>query len=260
MNLLGYSLPLSPSGQSSLVSSPPWYFGGDVLEIAFLANKEILQQFIPSPLKLCEDGIAAVSIVDMTSISEKEFAYDRPELTQYRECLLKILCEFEGRRGWFVPTTWVNTDFSLLRGFIQGFGKQLGQIHITKFHKMNTLIGERVIGSKIKGICEVFNSIHISLGLSISKETTDDYFKGISMFVMRHYPDIENSSQTIVQELSELQVKDYRKSEILVGEGEINIMSLNRSEWANIQPLKVISARCFSEGFKLIGGKILHKY
>ncbi len=66
-----------------------------------------------------------------------------------------LACSFNGKPGYFVPYIWVDNDFTLIRGFIQGFPKKLGRIYVTRLHEMNPKIGGKKIGAKVKGICEV---------------------------------------------------------------------------------------------------------
>src|SRR5947207_9328294 len=58
--LAGYTLPLSPTGGSSLVPAPPWHFSGDVLVIEYRADPAAIRAFLPPGLEARElDGLAA---------------------------------------------------------------------------------------------------------------------------------------------------------------------------------------------------------
>ncbi|HDR8040748.1 TPA: acetoacetate decarboxylase family protein [Bacillus cereus] len=262
MNMQGFTLPLSPNGTSTLIEAPPWGFGGDSLEVSFEVDLQMFCRFLPEPFELSsQPGLISVTFVDMTSLGNPELAYANPERTQYRECLIKMHCKFKDQEGWFVPLSWVDKDFSLLRGFIQGFGKKLGNIHLTKFHDLNPLIGSKEAGKKMKAICESFNGLHIEAGITLEQEVTEDIYAGNSMFVIRHYPDIEDPTQLLVHEVSELVVRNVRKESIWKGNGEISIYGNKTDEYLQLlQPKKVVQARIFSEGFELLGGKVLHRY
>lgn len=262
----GYSLPLSPGGKASLVTRPPWFFGGDAVELAYLADARLVQSFLPWPFQPSAHlGLISITMVDMTSLSCYEEAFDNPERTQYRECLIKIHCQIGDKTGWYVPMTWVDKDFSLLRGFIQGFGKRLGSIHMTKFHDLNPLIGGKRPGAKIRAICESFNGIHIDVGLELNEQTSSDVFVGLSpegtsMFVTRHFPDIENPANLTVHEVSELVVTGARKDDIWLGSGELRLYGNASEDVLSLQPLRVLGARCFREGFELRGGRVIYRY
>ena len=260
-NLTGFSLPFAPHGLSSLVDSPPWFFGGDGYEVFFRCDPEKIKAFIPYPLTVSDRvGLVCVTIVDMTSVDGGNLAFDYPERAQYRECLFKIHCEFEGKPGWFVPATWVDKDFSLLRGFIQGFGKKLSQIHITKLHHMNPMIGGRQQGARIKAICESFARVRIELELELQRPNEKDLFAGNSMFVMRHFPDTANAGKALVHDISELVVHNAKKTDFWDCSGDIRISGDPREEVTSLIPETIVAARCFSEGFELHGGRVLYDY
>ena len=54
--LKGYTLPLTPKGRSSVIDSPPWHYGGDILAIRFSMDEKRAQAFIPPPLLLDADA------------------------------------------------------------------------------------------------------------------------------------------------------------------------------------------------------------
>jgi len=264
--LKGYTLPLSPGGSSSLVPAPPWFFGGDAIEVAFNVDIDQFRRFLPHPFSLSDNpGLACVTIIDMTSVSNADTAFAHPEQSQYRECLIKLHCTLDDKPGWYVPITWVDTDFALVRGFIQGFGKKLGKIQITNLHDLNPMIGGKRPGARMKAICEVFNGIHIELALQLDTATDDDAFagttpSGTSMYVTRHFPDIENPEHPVIHEVSELVVRGGRKADIWKGTGSVIIQRGEGEEINDLQPREIVGARCFREGFELVGGRILYRY
>lgn len=261
-NLSGYSLPLLPNGKSALVEAPPWFFGGDGIEVIFRTNLDDFKSFLPEPLEISElAGYVSVTIVDMTSVSSAEMAFTNPERSQYRECLIKLHCSYKGKPGWYVPITWVDKDFSLLRGFIQGFGKKIGRIDITKLHDLNPLLGKPHEGSKIKAVCESFNHIHVELMLELTERSESDPFEGNSMYVTRHYPNISNPLEPSIYELSELVIDNSIRTDIWNANGKIILSSVEEDdEIMKLQPVEIIAARTYKEGFVLHGGRILHSY
>ncbi len=53
---------------------------------------------------------------------------------QYAECFAVVRCSFEGRVYSRCVYIWVDTDFALVRGLVQGYPKKLGSIHQTRPH------------------------------------------------------------------------------------------------------------------------------
>ncbi|HET6333210.1 MAG TPA: acetoacetate decarboxylase family protein [Polyangiales bacterium] len=258
--LKGYTLPLSEDGESSLVQAPPWYFGGHVVEIAFRVEPAVFRRLLPEPLAPSPHGyLAAVSIVDMTSVADAETAYLRPERSQFHECLIKMYCTFEGVAGWYVPATWVDKDFSLMRGFLMGFGKKLAQISVTRLHPLNRAIGGVQAGAKISAICEAFGQARIAARFCYERRESEDMYAGAGMYLMRHYPTPDGSG-VAVRELVAIEARDAVKDAIWSGRGEVEIEQSRFDAVTRLQPLEVISARVFDEGFTLLGTKVIHRY
>jgi len=81
---LPFTLPITPLGTSGLVDSPPWYFGGEGIEVTFETDTDSLAQFLPEPLRLVKDRPwVNITMVDMLAVSNECMAYERPERTQY---------------------------------------------------------------------------------------------------------------------------------------------------------------------------------
>lgn len=259
--LKGFSLPLSPNGDMSLVSSPPWYFGGELMEVVYRTDSEKLASFVPSPFKLIPGRpFMSIAIVDMISLNNTKEAFTNPERTQYKECLIKIYCLINNQPVWYVPTSWVTTDFSLMRGFLMGFGKKLGIIATTKLHELNPALGNKRAGSKLKGICEAFNGIHIQLELSLTKQVDKLEFTGMDMCVCRHFPDVENPKQPLVHDVSKLSVSDYKRGDIWLALGDVKITNNPNEPISALQPKEIITARTYREGFTLEGVKSIFRY
>lgn len=258
--LKGYTLPLSEDGGSSLVESPPWYFGGHVVEIAFRTEPALFRQLLPEPLTPGPHGcIAAVSVVDMTSVGGPETAFERPDRSQFHECLLKMHCAFEGAPGWYVPATWVDKDFSLMRGFLMGFGKKLARICMTRLHPLNAMIGGARPGARISAVCEAFGQTRIAARFRYDRPQTEDIFAGTGMYLMRHYPAADGRGP-IVRELVAVEAQDAVKQDIWRGHGEVEIEVSRFDAATRLQPLEIFSARVFDEGFTLLGTRVIHRY
>ncbi|MFH8991314.1 acetoacetate decarboxylase family protein [Streptomyces sp. NPDC017940] len=129
----GYTLPLSPDGRSSLVPSPPWHFSGDVLYVAFRTDPEVVRAFLPPALRQGEiDGTAAAVFGDWQSCCDDGAELEDPVRAQFREFSLFVACTWRGRPAVRCPLAWVDADFSLVRGLVQGYPKKLGDIAMTR--------------------------------------------------------------------------------------------------------------------------------
>ena len=134
MTLRGYSLPLSPDGTASLVPYPPWHYVADFFVIEYWANPEACAAVLPPGLEpLAEDpGRAAMIFADWQSCSSSREELLDPSRSQYKEAFIVVNGTLDGEPVTSCPYIWVDRDFALLRGWIQGFPKKLGSIQMTR--------------------------------------------------------------------------------------------------------------------------------
>ena len=131
--LQGYTAPRTPSGGSSLVPTPPWHFAGDMLVVEFWADPAAVAGLLPDGLTAPEDsGRMAAIFVEWQSCSDDQSELIDPSRSQYREFLVTISARYGDRAVGYCPYIWVDRDFSMYRGWIQGFPKKYGTVGITR--------------------------------------------------------------------------------------------------------------------------------
>ncbi|MBN2466748.1 MAG: acetoacetate decarboxylase family protein [Deltaproteobacteria bacterium] len=261
-NLKGFSLPFTPHGRSSLVEPPPWYYGGEVIQIVFRTRPEQAQRFIPRPLELGPDpGLGIVWFVEWVSVSESnpDLAFINPERSVYPECIVMLQCRFKEEIGYFVPYIWVNNDFTLLRGFIQGFPKKLARIHMTKLSAMNPLVGGRRVGAKVKGICEANAERLVEGSLIFTGQADQSELPKLKFYLLRHYPDLANPSQPLVHELVN-SVSELTIADIWRGDAELKFFESAIDEVAALAPVQVLEGFYQSVGLITRGATVIHRY
>ena len=130
----GYSLPLSPGGKASLVPAPPWHYVGDFNVIDYWADPAAVAAVLPPGLTPYPDdpGRAAALFVDWQSCSDDGGELLDPVRGQYKEFFIVVNAMLGDEHVTTCPYIWVDTDFALMRGWIQGFPKKLASIHMTR--------------------------------------------------------------------------------------------------------------------------------
>jgi acetoacetate decarboxylase len=133
VTLQGYSLPRTPGGRASLVPAPPWHYVADMLVIEFWCDPAAAAAFLPEGLEPHADaGRCAALFVDWQSCSEAGGELVDPSRSQYKEFFVVLNALLDGEEVTVCPAIWVDRDFALVRGWIQGFPKKLGSIWITR--------------------------------------------------------------------------------------------------------------------------------
>jgi acetoacetate decarboxylase len=134
--LAGFFYPRSATGQSSLLPAPPWYYSGDLLTVEYRTDPANVAALLPAPLSLADTDPGAVALIwaDWQSCGGSGEELLDPVRAQYRECFAVVRCRYEGRTYSRCVYIWVDTDFALVRGLVQGYPKKLGSIHQTRPH------------------------------------------------------------------------------------------------------------------------------
>lgn len=261
--LKGYTLPLTPQGHASLVESPPWHYGGEVMQLAFRTDERQARELIPPPLEMGPDpGKGLVWFVEWVSVSEAnpELAFTNPERTVYRECLVLIQCSFQGEPGYIVPYIWVDNDFTLMRGFVQGFPKRLGRIYQTKLSDLNPKIGGRRAGTKMKGICEAHGDKIVEGSLTFARQAEPSELPPVKFYLTRHFPDIEDPSKPAIHELAVSEVANVSVADIWAGDAEVRFLESAGEEIAALRPVEILGGFYHSMGLTITGGRVIHRY
>jgi acetoacetate decarboxylase len=106
---------------------------GDFLVIEYWADPRAVAAVLPAGLEPHRDpGRAAALFVDWQSCSEDGRELLDPSRSQYREFFLVVNALLDGEEVTTCPYIWVDRDFALARGWIQGFPKKLGSIWMTR--------------------------------------------------------------------------------------------------------------------------------
>jgi acetoacetate decarboxylase len=262
-SLKGYMLPLSPEGRASLMDPPPWHYGGDVIHLNFLSDPEKARALLPPALEMGPNpGEGAVWFVEWVSVSDAspDLSFINPERSIYRECIVMLRCRFQDEPGYYVPYIWVDNDFTLMRGFIQGFPKKLGRVHITKLHPLTPKVGGRRAGARIKGICVSHEERIVEGSLVFTKKVSEGEAPQVKFYLMRHFPDFANSDKPLVHDITTSVVSNVKVEDVWAGDADIKFMPSAFEEVADLGPIQATGGFSFGLGLTISGGKVLHKY
>ncbi|HEV2427888.1 MAG TPA: acetoacetate decarboxylase family protein [Acidimicrobiales bacterium] len=136
MSLRGLPFPRTPSGRASLLPDAPWHYSGDLLTVEFRADPAAVADLLPSGVEPARDdedpGALAFIWADWQSCGADGAELLDPVRAQYREAFVVARCRYGGQLYSRCLFIWVDTDFALVRGHLQGYPKKLGSIHQTR--------------------------------------------------------------------------------------------------------------------------------
>jgi len=150
----GYTTPLSADGRASLTLAPPWHYSADFLVVEYIADPDAVTALLPRELEPAEDpGAAAAVFADWQVCSDDGHELLDPVQGQYREFFIVVGCRFRGAPASRCVYIWVDKDFAMLRGWVQGFPKKLGAIHMTRLFAVGRATPRLEAGAKFGATC-----------------------------------------------------------------------------------------------------------
>ena len=244
--------PLVP-GPTSAIEKGPWHYGADYITVYFRGEPRSLQESVPPPF-VVDDGLCMGYVCEIISVAESspDMVASRPDRTTYNEAAVGIRCKFKDRLGVYFPVMWVTTEWSLLRGLLNGYQKRLAdRISMTKLHPLNPGLAPVSGGSRFGGFCVKGPGRTLSLEVTVERGGAPSDLPSFgSTFGVRRFPST-GETQGTVNEAVEVQKSNSKMSDVWIGRGSL------RTE-LGVGPIEPVSGAVYRSGFTISGSRPLH--
>ncbi len=244
MTLRGYTVPRTPRGAASLVPPPPWHYVADFLVVDFHADPEAAVSLLPPGLEPHPDpGRCAVVYADWQSCSDTGEELLDPVRSHYRESYIVVSGLLDGEEVTTCAFIWVDQDFALARGWIQGFPKKLGEVWMTRAYPIECRAAPGVrAGSRFGATCS-------ARGRQLSRAVvelegvseTGSIHTGPPIVNVRHFPRLAagHHDDPAVHELVKARSRDRAVSEVWEGSAELAFFDSPGEEHTLLAPVSV---------------------
>jgi acetoacetate decarboxylase len=245
MSLQGYSFPRTPVGKASIVPPPPWHYVGDFLVIDFHADPAAAASLLPPGLEpFAEDaGRCAAVFADWQSYSEGGDELTDPCRAQYRECYLVVTGVLDGETVTTCPFIWVDQDFAMARGWIQGYPKKLGQVWMTRSFDLDCKASAPVgAGGVFGATCSAHGRQLAQAKITLEQRSDNGSVHTDPPLVnVRHFPRLAagHHDDPAVHELVRAASHDRAVSEVWEGSAELELFSAPGEEHTLLAPISV---------------------
>lgn len=230
----------------------PWHYGADYIAVYFEADPDSLRGLLPSQFDP-EPGPSIAYICEIVSVGEAGagMVATRPDRTTYHEAAVGIRCSFREKKGVFYPIMWVTTEWSLLRGILNGYQKRLAdRIAMTKLHPLNPGLGPVAVGTELGGFCVKGPETTLSLRVRVGRVGSPNDLQTFgSTFGMRRFPGTD-PSQSSLEEPVEISKSGTVVSDVWVGSGSV-------ATSLDIGGLRPVSGAIYRSGFTISGSVAL---
>ncbi len=243
--LRGYTVPRSPGGRAGLVPPPPWHYVGDFLVLEYWADPDAVAAVLPQGLEPYPDdpGRAAALFVDWQSRSDDGGELIDPARSQYKEFFIVLNALLDGEHVTTCPYIWVDRDFALARGWIQGFPKKLGSVWMTRTFGLDCEADPGVGAGATFGGTLAANDRRLAQGsvtlrgVAGAGPTHNDP----PLINVRHFPRLEagRHREPAVHELVRARSRDRAISTIWEGDAELELFPAPNEEHTALAPVSL---------------------
>ncbi len=214
--------PLAP-GPTSAIEPGPWHYGADYVAVYFKGDPASLAKLLPAPFKV-SDGSCIAYVCEIVSVGDSNPAMvsSRPDRTLYHEAAVGVKCRFGETQGVFYPVMWVTTEWSMLRGILNGYQKRLAdRISLTKLHPLNPGLKPVSPGVEFGGFCVKGPEATLTLKVKIERSGAGSDLPSFgATFGLRKFPRTD-ASQGVVDEPVEILKSNSRVTDVWVGSGSV---------------------------------------
>jgi acetoacetate decarboxylase len=249
VTLHGYTVPRTPRGEAGLVPPPPWHYVGDFLVVDYWCDPDAAAAILPEGIEPHPDpGRCAAVFADWQSCSEGGDELTDPVRSHYREFYIVVGGLLDGEEVTTCPFIWVDRDFAMARGWIQGFPKKQGEVWMTRAYALQCRAAPGLSpGSQFGATCSARGH-----ALARAKVTLERLSEGGSLHTappivnVRHFPRLAagRHADPAVHELVRARSRDRAVSEVWEGPAELELFSAPAEEHTMLAPTRV------SRGFR----------
>lgn len=262
VTLRGVPFPRTPSGQASLLPPLPWHYSGDLLTVEYRTDPAAIQSFLPDGVSLANDdedpGAVAFIWADWQSCGDDGAELLDPIRSQYKEAFVVVRCRYEGNLYSRCLFIWVDKDFALVRGHLQGYPKKLGSVHQTR-PVTHGRAGPRLEPGGAFGMTLAASDRRLAQAtMTITGEcTTNGFVNGHPMLHHRWFPRIELDDQDSLSEIVTMSGVNVDLGIAYRGSATLELFDSPTEELAALAPLEMIGGYFRTVGTTFNGGTTL---
>ncbi|WP_419924174.1 acetoacetate decarboxylase family protein [Candidatus Poriferisocius sp.] len=259
-DLKGFMYPRSPTGAAGILPGPPWHYSGDMLTVEFRTDPANVAELLPEPLTLVDDDPGAVALIwaDWQSCSDSFEEILDPARAQYKDVFLVVRCAYMGQIFSRAAYIWVDKDFAMARGHIQGYPKKMSEIWMTRPVAYGKAGPRLEPGGRFGASLSTWGRRIAEARFTI-QGTADSpgFVNGHPMLHSRQMPAIEMDGRDSLDELVTMRGYDADLGPVFNGDAELVLPENPTEELARLEPFEIIGGYYRQVGNSMAGGTTL---
>jgi len=259
----GLPFPRTASGGASLLPKLPWHYSGDLLTVEYRTNPDNLRKVLPPDVDLAHDdedpGAVAFIWADWQSCGADYEEIIDPVRGQYKEAFVVVRCRYEGQLYSRCVFIWVDKDFALVRGYLQGYPKKLGSIYQTRPISVGSA-GPRLEPGGRFGMTLAASDRRLA-NATVTLEgpaTSNGFVNGHPMLHHRWFPRIELDGRDSLSEVVTMSGVNVELGPVHGGRATLEVFDSPTEELTLLAPEEIIGGYFRSVGTTFAGGRTIH--
>ena len=255
--LKGFMYPRTPTGAAGILPGPPWHYSGEMLTIEFRTDPANVAELLPAPLELADDDPGAVALIwaDWQSCSDSFEELLDPARAQYKEVFLVVRCAYQGQTYSRAAYIWVDKDFALARGVVQGYPKKLSEIWMTRAVNFGKAGPRLEAGGRFGASVSTWGRRIADAVFTITGTAEQPGFVNAHpMLHSRQMPAIEMDGRDSLDELVTMRGFDVELGPVYAGDAELQIHDNPSEELDRLKPFEIIGGYYRQVGNSMAAG------
>jgi hypothetical protein len=243
--LKGLMYPRTPTGIGTILPEGPWHYSGEMLTVEFRTDPAKVTALLPPGLEPADEDPGAVAIIwaDWQSCSDRFDELLDPARAQYKETFVVIRCRYRDTTYSRAAYIWVDKDFAMARGHLQGYPKKLAEIWMTR-PVTHGRAGPRLEpGGRFGAALSTWGRRLAEATFTITGTAeTPGFVNGHPMLHSRQMPAIEMDGRDSLDELVTMRGFDHDVGPVHAGVAELHLPRTPTEELHLLQPFEIIGA------------------
>lgn len=252
--------PRSPTGVAGILNPPPWHYSGEMLTVEYRTDPDRVAELLPHPLRPADEDPGAVAVIwaEWQSCSDTFEELLDPSRAQYREVFVVIRCRFDGRIYSRAAYIWVDKDFAMARGHVQGYPKKMAEIAMTRPVTVGRAGPRLEPGGRFAATLSTWGRRVAEARFTITgTAATAGFVNGHPMLHSRQMPSIEADGSDSLDELVTMRGYDVELGPVYAGDADLRLPECPTEELHRIAPREIIGGYYRQVGNSMAGGTTL---
>ena len=258
----GLSFPRTSTGRSSILPPLPWHYSGDLLTVEYRTDPSAIRRLLPDDLELPRDdedpGAVAFIWADWQACSDDRREFGDPIRLQYKEAFVVVRCRWHDQLWSRCVFIWVDKDFAMVRGHLQGYPKKLGSVQMSRPVTVGRGGPRLERGGVLAGTLAAYDRRLAQARVTLhGPSDTNGFVNGLPMLHHRFVSTIEGDGSDSFHEIVTMRGVDIEVSPAWTGGAELEVFDSPVEELGSIAPREVIGGYWRSVGTTFAGGETL---